>query len=142
MSKLPLYARAGAKWHCTPVFFDAVITRLVVAAGGNIANTIIDGVPMTKALGYPVVLNETMNIAGTDQEISCLFGDLRQATTFGDRQQMSIASSDSATIGGQSMFERNQSALRAIERFDIVAHDVGTSTVAGPIIGLMAYDAA
>jgi hypothetical protein len=40
------------------------------------------------------------------------------------------------------MFERNQSALRAIERFDFVAHDVGTSTVAGPIVGLMAYDAA
>ena len=142
MSKLPTFARAGAKWHCSPVFFDAVITRLITAAGGTTTTELINGVPTTKVLGKPVVLNETMNIAGTDQEISLLYGDLRQATTFGDRQQISIAASDSATVGGQSMFERNQSALRAIERFDIVAHDVGTSTVAGPIIGLMAYDAA
>ena len=142
MAKLPTYARAGAKWHCTPTFFDSVITRLVTATGGFLANTIIDGVPMVKALGYPVVLNETMNTTGTDQEVSLLFGDLTQAVTLGDRQQMTMATSDSATIGGQSMFERNQRALRAIERFDIVAHDVGTSTAAGPVVGLMCYDAA
>jgi len=141
MSKLPKYARAGAKWHCSPVFFDAVLTRLALAQGGSTAAEVVNGVPMNRYLGFPVVLNETMNIAGTDQEISLLFGDLTQATTFGDRQSMSIAASDSATIGGQSMFTRNQSALRAIERFDFVAHDVGTSTVAGPIVGLMAYDA-
>jgi HK97 family phage major capsid protein len=141
MAKLPKFARAGAKFHCSPVFFDSVMTRLALAQGGSTAAEIINGVPTNKFLGFPVILNETMNIAGTDQEISLLFGDLTQATTFGDRQQMSIAASDSATIGGQSMFERNQSALRAIERFDFVAHDVGTSTVAGPIVGLMAYDA-
>jgi HK97 family phage major capsid protein len=141
MALLPTYARAGAKWHCTPAFFDSVITRLVLAQGGSTATEVINGIPMTRALGYPVVLNETMNSVGTDQEVSLLFGDLGQATTFGDRQQMSIASSDSATIGGQSMFERNQRALRAIERFDIVAHDVGTSSAPGPIVGLMAYDA-
>ena len=142
MGLLPQYARANAKWHCSPAFFDTVITRLVNAQGGDVAHTLIDGMPGLRALGYPVVLNETMNILGVDQMVSCLFGDLSLATTFGDRQSMTIASSDSATIGGQSMFERNQRALRAIQRFDIVAHDVGTSTTPGPIVGLMAYDAA
>ena len=142
MSLLPTYARAGAKWHYSPTFFDAVVTRLVTAAGGNLAQTIIDGVPMTKVLGYPVVLNETMNSVGTDQMVSCLFGDLTLATSFGDRAQIEIATSDSANIGGQSMFERNQKGLRAIERFDITANDVGTSSAPGPIVGLMCYDAA
>ena len=141
MGLLPQYARANAKWHCSPTFFDTVITRLVNAQGGDVAHTLIDGMPGLRALGYPVVLNETMNILGVDQMVSCLFGDLSMATTFGDRQSMTIASSDSATIGGQSMFERNQRALRAIQRFDIVAHDVGSSSAPGPIVGLMAYDA-
>lgn len=142
MSLCPSYARAGAKWHCSPTFFDAVITRLVTAAGGNVANTIIDGVPTTGCLGYPVILNNTMNSVGTDQAISCLFGDLSQAASFGDRQQIAMAASDSASVGGESVFERNQKAVRATERFDINVHDVGSSSTCGPIIGLMCYDAA
>lgn len=138
----PRYARLGAAWHCTGTFFDSVITRLVTAAGGNVANTIIDGVPTQKVLGYPVELNETMNIVGTDQQISCLFGNLKQAVDFGDRQGMTISFSEHATVGGVSVFETDELAVRGTERFDINAHDVGTSSAPGPIVGLMCYDAA
>lgn len=141
MALLPTYARAGAKWHCSPTFYDSVITRLVTAIGGDMGHTLVDGVPQTRALGFPVALNNTMNTTGTDQKISLLFGDLSQAVSFGDRQQIEFAASDSASVGGESVFERNQRALRAIERFDINVHDVGTSSAAGPVVGLMCYDA-
>ncbi len=142
MALCPQYARLGAAWHCSGTFFDAVITRLVTAAGGNVANTIIDGVPTQKVLGFPVELNNTMNIVGTDQAISCLFGNLKQAADFGDRQGMTIAFSEHATVGGTSVFETDEVAVRGIERFDINVHDIGTSSKPGPIVGLMCYDAA
>ena len=142
LSLLPQYARLGAAWHCSGTFFDAVITRLVTAAGGNVANTIIDGVPVQKVLGYPVELNETMNILGVDQKISCLFGNLKQAADFGDRQGMTIAFSEHATVDSVSVFETDELAVRGTERFDINVHDVGTSSTRGPIVGLMCYDAA
>ena len=142
MSLLPQYARFGAAWHCSGTFFDAVITRLVTAAGGNLAHTIIDGVPTQKVLGYPVELNNTMNIVGTDQAISCLFGDLKLAADFGDRLGMTIAFSEHATVDSVSVFETDELAVRGIERFDINVHDVGSSSTCGPIVGLMCYDAA
>jgi hypothetical protein len=35
-------------------------------------------------------------------------------------------------VGGQSVFERNEVAVRAVERFDINVHDVGDGTTPGP----------
>jgi hypothetical protein len=55
---------------------------------------------------------------------------------FGDRQRDEIAFSDQATIGGESMFERNQIGVRGTERFDVVVHDFGSASAAGPIVGL------
>lgn len=142
MALLPTYARLGAKWFCSPAFYDAVMSRLAMAQGGATATEMVNGVLQYKYMGYPVVLVESMPVIGTDQKFSCYFGNLKQAAKFGDRQQLSIASSDSATIGGYSVFERNEIALRGTERFDINVHDVGTSSAPGPIVGLMCYDAA
>ena len=74
-------------------------------------------------------------------QICVLFGDLTKAASFGDRRQMSLAMSNSAYIGSTSMFETDQMAVRGIERFDINVHDVGSATVAGPIVGLIAHTA-
>jgi len=142
MALLPTYARFGAKWFCSPAFYDAVMTRLALAQGGSTATEMVNGILQYKFLGYPVELVEVMPTTGTDQLFSCYFGNLQMAAKFGDRQQLAIASSDSATIGGYSVFERNEIALRGTERFDINVHDVGTSSAPGPIVGLMCYDAA
>lgn len=142
MALLPSYARANAKWFCSPAFQDAVMTRLTASAGGVPGYEIRNGVISNKFLGYPVELVEVMPVVGTDQKISAYFGDLSLAAKFGDRQQITIAASDSASVGGYSVFERNQIALRAVERFDINVHDIGVSGTPGAIVGLMCYDAA
>jgi hypothetical protein len=48
----------------------------------------------------------------------------------------SIAFSEHATVDGESVFVHNQIAVRGTQRFDIVVHDVGTSAVVGPVVGL------
>ncbi len=68
--------------------------------------------------------------------VSCTLGDHRLGARFGDRQQESIMFSEHATVGGESVFERNDIAIRGTERFDINVHDAGTGSAAGPIVGL------
>jgi hypothetical protein len=41
-----------------------------------------------------------------------------------------------AVINGESVWERDQIAIKGVERIDIVVHDVGSTTEAGPIVGL------
>lgn len=133
---LPTYARMNARWHCTPIFYNTVMETLAYASGGVPATEIINGVRSQSFLGYPVVFNEVMRTSASNSTVPVIFGDLALAATFGDRQQESIAFSDTASVGGQSMWERNQIGIRGIERFDINVHDVGSDTVAGPIVGI------
>ncbi len=137
VSILPTYARKRAKWYCSPLFFFQIMVNLGIDAGGTSLTHYISGPDGTKYLGYPVEFCENFPTTDADSQILALFGDLRLAADFGDRQDTTIAFSDSATIGGQSVFERNQRAVRWTERWDINVHDVGTATVAGPVVGLM-----
>ena len=68
-----------------------------------------------------------------------LLGDLKLASKLGDRRQVSIAMSNAAYVGSTSMFETDQVAIRGTERFAINAHDVGSSSAAGPVVGLLAH---
>jgi HK97 family phage major capsid protein len=136
-SILPQYAEIGAKFYCSKPFWGQAIERLIAAAGGNTWNILAAGGPRRECLGYEVVLCPSLPKTVANSQISCLFGDLAQAADFGDRKQLSIAMSDSASVGGESVFERNQIAIRATSRFDINVHDVGTASAAGPIVGLI-----
>ena len=51
-----------------------------------------------------------------------------------------ISFSEHATVGGESLWERNEIGIRGTQRFDIVVHDVGTATAPGPIVGLRTGD--
>jgi hypothetical protein len=55
---------------------------------------------------------------------------------FGDRRLMRIEFSDLVSVGGQSVWERDQVAVKATSRNDFVCHDFGTASEAGPICGL------
>jgi HK97 family phage major capsid protein len=59
-----------------------------------------------------------------------LFGDLTKSSTFGDRRQTTISVSD------QVYWANDQVGIKGTERFDIVNHDIGTATVAGPVVAL------
>ena len=108
------------------------VERLVLALGGNTATNLADGMPRS-LLGYPVELVGVMPKTDTSSQMIAYIGDMRQAVDFGDRQQMTIAVSDSAS----DVFEKNQLMIRATERFDINVHDIGSTSVAGPLIGIV-----
>ena len=129
----PTYARAGAKWYCSPLYFDTVMSRLIHAAGGS-TQAELQGVVTNRFLGYPVELSESFPTSDVNSQIYCIFGNLAMAASFGDRRQKTIAFDSSL------YFAYDQIAVRGTERLDIVVHDVGTSSVAGPIVGLQGYN--
>jgi HK97 family phage major capsid protein len=141
MGLLPKYARLNAKWFTNPYTYWTGMVNKMSAAGGVTMTELIGGVGTPRFMGYPVVLCESIPASTAANQIVVYFGDLSLSSSMGDRQQMAIASSDSASVGGQSVFERNQIALRGVERFDINNHDIGTATTAGPIVGLIAHTA-
>jgi HK97 family phage major capsid protein len=129
--KLPLYARANAKWYCHAAAFANSMERLMYAAGGNTVST-IGGGSGPSFLGYPVVFSQVLNSTLSDQTstILLLFGDLKMAASMGSRRGVSIAQSD------QRYFELDQIGIRGLERIDIVVHDLGDGSTAGPLIAL------
>lgn len=140
MALLPSYARVGAKFYTSPAFYNGVMIPLLAAAGGTPGYEIVNGYVQNKFLGYPVECCESISGTAAINTIVAYFGNLGLASKLGDRQQITIATSDSATVGGVSAFERNQIALRAVERFDINVHDVGVAgSSAGAIVGLMSH---
>jgi len=88
--------------------------------------------------GYSVVTSEAFPKSDTNSQIVAILGDLDLSSDIGDRQATTIALSDSAYVGSSSVFERDQMAVRWTERWDINNHDLGSSTAAGPVVGLIA----
>ncbi len=134
MAGLPAFAWTSPKWYCNPAYYQNVMARLMYAAGGNNTTTIA-GKVVPAFMGYPVEFVNALP-ATTGAQISALFGDLAMAAMMGDRSQITLASSDSATVGGESVFERNQLAIRGNQRVDINVHSVGDGTNAGPIVAI------
>ena len=132
---LPAYAdNDNAKWFCSKAMFGHM-QRLEAAAGGNTISDIQDGMRVRRFLDYPVVYVPVMK-TGAEAENSnvlALLGDMRQAVTLGARRGTTIAVSDSAL----NAFEQDELVIRGTERFDIVVHDIGTATEAGPVVALL-----
>jgi len=139
IGKLPSYAEANAKWYGSKTIWSYLLD-LLADAGGNTMQSLASGVNK-QFLGYPFVVTDVMPKAAAVNQVCLLLGDLRQATTFGDRRKTSIAMSDSAYVGSSSMFETDQIAIRGTERFDINVHDVGSTTTRGPVVGVIAHTA-
>jgi len=133
VAKCPEYAKNSAMWFCSAGFRDGVILRLVAAAGGNSTQTLTQGVGQTFLSPYRIVTSPTLPAgASTDyaNKIVCMFGSLSSACVFGDRRGMSVRMDQSRYL------EFRQTAILVSERFDCVTHDVGSATVAGPVVGL------
>jgi HK97 family phage major capsid protein len=133
---LPAYADGMAKIFASKLFWGSVMTPLLTAAGGNTIATLQDGARQKQFLSYPVELVNVLPKATAVNQIPVLFGDIAMAAKLGDRMSRTISTSESATIGGQSVWERDQIAIKGVERIDINVHDVGSTTEAGPVVGL------
>ena len=136
ISILPQFAVGRARWYMSQVVWGQVMLRLSTAAGGNRVSDIEAGGGRS-FLGFPVELTEVLPKADATSQIAILFGDLSLASDFGDRRRTTISLSDSAVINGVSVFERDEVAVRGTIRLDINNHDLGTATVAGPVVGLI-----
>jgi HK97 family phage major capsid protein len=132
-SKLPSYAwqldRAGIRWFTTMEFVTGAFERLALAAGGVTADQWMNS-DVQKFLGIPIEIVETLTTEGGNSEVPLLLGSLRLGTMFGDRRMVSLAMSE------HSAFAQDALEWRATERFDFNCHEPGTSTTAGPIVGL------
>ena len=136
---LPQYADTpNAAWLCHKTYYHSVMASLLHASGGTPGSEIASGdrSPRPLFLGYPVMFSQQYPSATATTQLSVTLGDHSMAARFGDRQQESFAFSDSAYVNSESVFERDQIAVRGTERFDINVHDVGDASNYGPVVGL------
>lgn len=129
--QLPDFAGISPAWFISKEGYYASMHRLLMAAGGNTAaNLEMGGRPMF--LGAPVVFTNVLNKTLTTQTSTKLlaYGDLRLASLFGDRRQMTMSLTD------QRYWDEDQIAVKATERFDFNVHSKGSATEAGAILVL------
>lgn len=144
IGRLPQFADSpNAKWIAHKTFYEEVMQKLAVAAGGVTLTEAIGGNRSQRMfLGYPVVFSQVMPKVEANDHVPVFFGDCAKACAFGDRRQTTLATSESATVGSVNSFASDQLAIRGTERFDINVHDVGNahataaSRVPGPIVCL------
>ena len=141
---LPQYADGpDTAWVCHKTFYHTIMQRLELAQGGSTATEAQAGDrrPRPLFLGYPVEFSQVMPSTEANSQVCCLLGDFMLGASFGDRQQETIMFSEHAYVNSESVFERNEIAIRGTERFDINVHDVGDTSTAGPIVGLQTLNA-
>jgi len=131
VARLPLYARRNAKWYISPAGYGSSMLRLMVASAGNNAADVAGGAGL-QFLGFPVQLVHPLEsrLTGTGNAVAALFGDLSQACTMGIRREVSVKTDASRFI------EFDQLLTFSTGRMASVAHDLGSTTVAGPIVAL------
>lgn len=131
VARLPVYARRNAAWYISPAGYGSSMLRLAMSAGGVSTQNIEGGFGNT-FLGFPVRLVHSMesDLTGTAGEVLALFGDLSQAATFGERRAVNIRTASERYI------EYDQTLTFATTRVAMVVHDLGSTTVAGPIVAL------
>jgi len=133
VARLPAYARArgNAKWYISPAGYGASMLRLMMAASGNNQADVAGGANLS-FLGFPVVITQPLEnrLTGTNSQVACLFGDLSQAATYGVRREVSIKTDASRFI------EFDQLLTFATARVAMVAHDLGDTNKAGPLVAL------
>ena len=129
MGILPQFAITGAKWYMSQQMFYTVVATITAGAGGNRLDVLTDPIE-PRLLGFPVVFAQKLPISAPGSgKVQFLFGDLSKAAALGERRGVTIKRSD------HRYFENDQIGLLGTERFDINCHDLGSTTVAGPLVG-------
>jgi HK97 family phage major capsid protein len=130
MAGIMAAAVPGAAWFCSNQFYSQTICRLSVSSGGLV--TLPNGRP--SFLGHEILMSSKLpngSVADYTNLPMAYFGDLSMAATICERRQTTIA------LSRQSGLDADITKLRATQRQDIVVHDVGSTTAAGPIAVLI-----
>jgi HK97 family phage major capsid protein len=131
MGLLPAFALPNAKFYCSQSFYRYAFTRLGVAGAGNTIQTLGGAMPYSW-LGKEIVISQKLpaQTASNSGVIVAYYGDLAKAAAFGERRTVTIKRSN------ERYFDSDQVGLMGTERIDIVVHDVGTTSVIGPLVAL------
>jgi len=136
VAKLPVYAQANAKFYMhKQIFFNYVADKLISLSGNNYSALAMGAGLQPTLFGYPVQFVQDMPSALTTASTSvpiAVLADLSKAVAFGDRRELSIATST------ERYFDQDSIAVRAIERVGFSgATDPGNvnATVASQVPG-------
>ena len=106
--------------------------RLGAAGGGSSSITLAQGLGLQPTwAGFPIVINQKLPTAPSNNEVMLLFGDLQLSTTMGVRRDLRVMTST------ERYMEYDQIGILVTERYNVVNHDLGDSSTAGPMVGLM-----
>lgn len=132
IGKLPDYARPNAKIFCSRMCASIVFGSLKASAGGNSITT-LGGSVYGDFLGIPIVISQWLPSTTSTINNTAMFfyGDLQMSSSLGERRGVQVKRSD------EIKFLEDQIALKITERVDIVHHDVGDGTTAGPMVALI-----
>jgi HK97 family phage major capsid protein len=134
IGKLPVYARAGARFVASGVAEALVFGRLKLTAGGQDTQTLQGGVVEQSYAGFPVSVAHNMPAGATTDystKVMLLLGNFQLGVAFGSGSGMML------TVDPYTLADQNLTRVITTERIDIVAHGVNKSTtVAGPIVCL------
>ncbi|HUS98214.1 MAG TPA: phage major capsid protein [Hyphomicrobiaceae bacterium] len=132
MAVLPQYALMGAQWVCSQPAKALVFDSIAAAAGGT-TMTMLGDRPQASHLGYPIQVSQKMPTSTGDlSNLAMLaFGNFESASMLGDRRGFTMR------LLSERYAELDQLAVVAFERFDIVWHDLGDNTTAGPVVALI-----
>lgn len=127
------------KFYCSRKFFVTVLARIAMAAGGASAAEFVAGIATKQKvfMGHQVETSVVLPRKEANSQIPLLFGNLRAASRYGDRKQMIL------TRSTEYKWAEDALAIKMIERFDIVNHDLGTASAdederkAGSVVGLI-----
>lgn len=122
----------GPVWVCSKSFAESVIMRLKATAGGNNAGDLGAGAGYTY-LGDSVFTTEILPkdpAADVSDTTVALYGDFGLSSSFGDRRGIMVE------VLRERYAEKLQVGVLAHERFHIVNHDLGSTTVKGPVAAL------
>lgn len=127
---LPQYAIGGAKWYMSQQAFYTIVATITAGAGGNRLDVLTQGIEK-RLLGFPVSIAQKLPISTPGSgKIMMLFGDMSKSSMMGERRGVTIKRSD------HRYFENDQIGLLGTERFDVNNHDLGDTSLAGPLVGM------
>lgn len=129
---LPACAMRNAKIFCSVPAFGATFMRIAAATGGLTTQIGPDGNLQAYYGTMPIVFTQALPTATSSlsgQLMMCI-GDMEKAVAFGNRRDLEITSFD------ETYADTDQVLIRATERIDIVAHDLGDNSTAGALVGL------
>jgi HK97 family phage major capsid protein len=104
----------------------------MAASGGNAIQDLMGGYGL-RYMGYPIVVSQVLptDTGDLSDDAMLLFGNLQLSSTLGDRRDVRVFRSD------HRYMDTDQIGISFTARFDIVNHDYGDATTAGPVVALV-----